>query len=69
MERRTISEKQTSWQVELRRIATEVSSRAALSEDEAKALIDEAMRRSRQRRRILGMPHEVPRICRGLDDD
>jgi len=67
MERRMITEKQASWQVELRRIATEVSSRAALSEDETKALIDEATRRSRQRRRILGMPNEVP--CRGLDDD
>ena len=69
MKRRTSSEKQASWQVELRRIATEVSSRAALSEDEARALIDEATRRSRQRGRILGLPHEVPRICRGLDDD
>ena len=44
---RTTSEKRATWLAELRRIAEEVSARAALSEDEATALIDEAVQATR----------------------
>lgn len=47
MEWRTISEKRAIWLGELQRIATEVSARAALAEDEAAALIDEAIETTR----------------------
>ena len=47
MEGREISEKRAGWLDELRRIAREVSARAALSEDEAAALIDEAVETTR----------------------
>ena len=47
MERRKISEKRAIWLEELQRIAREVSARAALAEDEAAALIDEAIEMTR----------------------
>ena len=47
MEWRKISEKRAIWLDELQRIAREVSARAALSEDEAAALIDEAIEMTR----------------------
>ena len=48
MECRKISEKRAIWLDELRRIAREVSARAALAEDEAAALIDEAIEMTRE---------------------
>jgi hypothetical protein len=45
---RKISEKRAIWLDELQRIAREVSARAALSEDEAAALIDEAIEMTRE---------------------
>ena len=48
MERRKISEKRAIWLDELQRIAGEVSARAALAEDEAAALIDEAIEMTRE---------------------
>ena len=47
MEWRKINEKRAIWLDELQRIAREVSARAALSEDEAAALIDEAIEMTR----------------------
>ena len=47
MEWRKISEKRAIWLEELQRIAREVSARAALAEDEAAALIDEAIEMTR----------------------
>ena len=47
MEWRKISEKRAIWLDELQRIAREVSARAALAEDEAAALIDEAIEMTR----------------------
>jgi len=47
MEWRAASEKRAAWLAELRRIAEEVSARAALSEDEAAALVDEAIQATR----------------------
>ena len=47
MEWRTTSEKRAIWLGELQRIAREVSARAALAEDEAAALIDEAIEMTR----------------------
>lgn len=44
---RKTTEKRATWLAELRRIAEEVSARAALSEDEATALIDEAIQATR----------------------
>ena len=41
----------TAWLAELRAIAEEVSARAALSDDEAKVLIDEAVRETASRRK------------------
>ena len=41
----------TAWLAELRAIAEEVSARAALSDDEAKVLIDEAVRDTASRRK------------------
>ena len=41
----------TAWLAELRAIAEEVSARAALSDDEAKVLIDEAVRETANRRK------------------
>jgi hypothetical protein len=43
-----ISEKRAIWLDELQRIAREVSARAALGEDEAAALIDEAIEMTRE---------------------
>lgn len=40
----------TAWLAELRAIAEEVSARAALSDDEAKVLIDEAVRETASHR-------------------
>lgn len=45
---RTTGEKRAAWLAELHRIAEEVSTRAALSEDEATTLIDEAIRATRK---------------------
>jgi len=45
---RKISEKRAIWLDELQRIAREVSARAALAEDEAAALIDEAIEMTRE---------------------
>ena len=42
-----INEKRAIWLDELQRIAMEVSARAALGEDEAAALIDEAIEMTR----------------------
>jgi len=47
MEWRKTTEKRATWLAELRRIAEEVSARVALSEDEATALIDEAIQTTR----------------------
>ena len=47
MEWRKINEKRAIWLDELQRIAREVSARAALAEDEAAALIDEAIEMTR----------------------
>jgi hypothetical protein len=47
MEWRTTTEKRAIWLGELQRIAAKVSARAALSEDEAAALIDEAVETTR----------------------
>ena len=44
---RAASGKRAAWLAELRRIAEEVSARAALSENEAAALVDEAIRATR----------------------
>lgn len=44
----TINEKRAIWLSELRRIAEEVSARAALSESEAADLVDEAIRETRE---------------------
>jgi prevent-host-death family protein len=41
---RATSERRAAWLAELRRIAEDVSARAAFSEEEAAALIDEAIR-------------------------
>ncbi len=48
MEWRATSGKRAAWLAELRRIAEEVSARAALSEDEAATLVDEAIRATRE---------------------
>jgi prevent-host-death family protein len=48
MKWRTTSEKRAAWLAELRRIAEEVSARAALSDDKATALVDEAIRATRE---------------------
>jgi len=48
MEWRVTSGKRAAWLAELRRIAEEVSTRAALPEDEAAALVDEAIRAARE---------------------
>ena len=47
MEWRTTTEKRAIWLGELQRVAAKVSARAALSEDEAAALIDEAVEATR----------------------
>ena len=44
---RATSEKRATWLAELRRIAEEVNARAALSEGEATALIDEVIQATR----------------------
>lgn len=44
---RAASGKRAAWLAELRRIAEEVSARAALSEDEASTLVDEAIQATR----------------------
>lgn len=44
---RDANQKRAAWLAELQRIATEVSARAALSEDEMGALVDEAIRATR----------------------
>jgi prevent-host-death family protein len=45
---RAANEKRATWLAELRRIAEEVSARAALSEDEAAALVGEAIQATRE---------------------
>ena len=45
---RAASQRQAAWLGELRRIAEEVSSRAALSEEETAALVDKALRATRR---------------------
>ncbi len=45
---RATNQKRAAWLAELRRIAEEVSARAALSEDEAAALVNEAIRATRE---------------------
>lgn len=47
MEWRTVTQKRAAWLAEPRRIAGEVSARATLSEEEAAALVDEALRATR----------------------
>jgi prevent-host-death family protein len=44
---RATSERRAAWLAELRRIAEDVSARAALAEDEAATLVDEAIRAAR----------------------
>ena len=44
-------QKRGAWLAELRTIAEQVSARAALSDDEAEALIDEAVRETAYRKR------------------
>ena len=43
MEWRAVSQKRAAWLAELRHIVEEVSARAALSEEETAALVDEAL--------------------------
>jgi PHD/YefM family antitoxin component YafN of YafNO toxin-antitoxin module len=45
---RATNQKRAAWLAELRRIAEEVSARAALSEDETTALTDEAIRATQE---------------------
>jgi prevent-host-death family protein len=45
---RTTTERRATWLAELRRIAEDVSARAALSEDEAATLVDDAVRAARE---------------------
>ena len=44
---RATSERRAAWLAELRRIAEDVSARAALSEDEAATLVDDAVQAAR----------------------
>jgi prevent-host-death family protein len=45
---RATSGRRAAWLAELRRIAEDVSARAALAEDEAATLVDEAIRAARE---------------------